>query len=151
MILFPYLMNCEHSCLLVCILKMDAETVHLIKEFKNKAVFPDSSGKFNSCNIAPNSTYKVLGDDISAPLGRACDANQPFGAYSSFGPLLSKSSPASIPYPHPPSAKFGKTQQQSVKSTKMCGIRYFKLARSRQAIFIKGLDIFCGYTGPRLH
>lgn len=81
---------------------MEAESVYLIKEFEEKAIFPGSSGKFISCHIVPGCTYKVLGDNVSvSPLGHACDTNQPFGAYSSFSPSLA---PTTIPCP---STKFG--------------------------------------------
>lgn len=94
--------------------KMDPETIYLLKDFDNRALFPGPSGRFNPSHVDPRCTYEVLGDDASSALGRARDTSQPFGAYSSFNSsqMPSSSSSSGYPRPHPPPSYVGKARQQ---------------------------------------
>lgn len=94
--------------------KVEPDSIHLLKEFDNKVLFPGPSGRFNPIQLDGSFTYEVLGDEIV--IGRARDSAQPFGAYSSPQAVQS-----SLPRPpHPPHAigsKITKHQQPKVQKT----------------------------------
>ena len=94
--------------------KVELDSIHLLKEFDNKVLFPGPSGRFNPTQLDGSFTYEVLGDEIV--IGRARDSAQPFGAYSSPQAVQS-----SLPRPpHPPHAigsKITKHQQPKVQKT----------------------------------
>ena len=60
--------------------KLDADSIHLVKERDQKAIFPGPSGRFNPCRIVAGASYQVLGD-VAVSLGH--DTAQLFGAYCS--------------------------------------------------------------------
>ena len=81
------------------VFQLQPDTVYLINEFDNAAVFPnETSGRFNHSLTTPAAVYIINGDPVSVASGPTTTATtphppSPFGAYT--GPV------SQIPPPRP--------------------------------------------------
>ena len=68
------------------IFKVVPQSLYLVEEAENVAIFPDESGQFRPSQLSVGLTYEVHGDSTDKPIMEPSNTSQPstpYGAYTS--------------------------------------------------------------------
>lgn len=62
--LYSFIFSTVQVKKLAFLFKLDSETVYLVEEIGNTAIFPNETGRFRTTQISPGTTYEVHGEPM---------------------------------------------------------------------------------------